>query len=100
MRRRIMRNCFLGLFAIVFMLFLATNIDAAFAQKPGGIALCLAACAKSDKGCQDQCVPSSTARIRSRACVEECRQQAADPDLLVKMSACIGVCLSGDAATQ
>ena len=26
-----------------------------FAQHAGGIAQCLAACAKSDKGCQDHC---------------------------------------------
>jgi hypothetical protein len=65
----------------------------ASAQNPKGIVVCLASCAKSDKGCQDQCVPSQEVRAEARACIAACRQSASDPDLVVEMTGCVAACL-------
>ncbi|QXX74028.1 hypothetical protein [Methylovirgula sp. HY1] len=63
------------------------------AQDAGGMAQCLVGCAKSDKACQDRCIPSSRLTARTHACVSRCRRNAKDPDLLVNLKACIGKCL-------
>jgi hypothetical protein len=88
-----MMRCILAvptvLVALPLLIFSAQN---SFAQHPKGIVLCIAGCSKSDKGCQDRCVPS---RLKSdaKACIETCRQRAAEPDLIVEMSRCVSACL-------
>lgn len=77
---------------------LGAGAQNAFAQEAKGVVLCLAACSKSDKGCQDRCVPSGVGS-KGTACIEKCRRRASEPDLVVKMTKCVNVCL-GMAATQ
>jgi hypothetical protein len=52
----------------------------------------MAGCSKSDKGCQDRCIPHNL-RSGARACIETCRQRAAEPHLVVEMSNCVSACL-------
>ncbi len=75
----------------------SVSVQNALAQHPKGIVLCLAACSKSDKGCQDRCVPRAL-RAEARACIETCRQSAAVPDLVAEMTRCVSAC--GAAPTQ
>ncbi len=61
------------------------------AQDAGGIAQCLVGCAKSDKPCQDSCLPAATAS--AHACLALCRRKAKNPDLVIHLKLCIGQCL-------
>ncbi len=65
------------------------------AQSPKGMALCLAGCAKSDKGCQDRCVPARDLGTEARACIASCRQRASEPDVVVEMTTCLSACFGG-----
>ncbi len=70
------------------------------AQDAGEISQCLTACAKSDKPCQDCCVPASAIIVTGRACLETCRFTARAPDQMVNLKACIGACLDQNAVSQ
>ncbi len=87
MRRSVAISAIFG--AVASMTMIAQD---AFAQHPKGIVICLAACSKSDKGCQDQCLPRGLSS-GAKACVETCRQRAAEPDLVVEMTRCVSSCL-------
>lgn len=87
MRRSVFAPAIFG--AVALATFTAQS---AFAQDPKGIVICLAACAKSDKGCQDQCLPRGLS-TGAKACVETCRQRATEPDLVVEMTRCVSSCL-------
>ena len=89
-----MRTWSLATMACLATLSLQMESTAGWAQDAGGIAQCLAGCAKVDKACQDRCVPSSRITSPVHACVTDCRRDAKDPDLLVNLKACIGNCLS------
>ncbi len=79
---------------------LVSDIDHVSAQHAGGIAVCLAACAKSDKPCQDRCVPMRSIGDPAKSCIADCRNQIAGPDFIVEMRRCIGGCLGETSATQ
>jgi hypothetical protein len=85
---------------LISTLAVAFSMGPIWAQDAGGISQCLAGCAKSDKPCQDHCVPASAMNVPARACVETCRFTAAEPDLLVRLKACIGTCLDQNAVSQ
>jgi len=70
------------------------------AQDGGGIAVCLAGCAKVDMACQDRCIPASRITAPTHACITNCRRKAKDPDLLVNLKACIGHCLEAKELTH
>ncbi len=86
--------------AIGIALLLATEIGDAVAQHAGGIAVCLAACTKSDKPCQDRCVPARSLQDAAKACIANCRNQVTGPDFIVEMTRCISSCLGETSATQ
>ena len=93
-----MRQIFAATATIAFLL--ATGIGNAVAQHAGGIALCLAACAKSDKACQDRCVPARSLQDAVKACIADCRNQVTGPDFMLEMRRCIGGCLGETSETQ
>ena len=72
----------------------------AIAQHAGGIAICLAACAKSDKPCQDRCIPSRSLQDTAKACIADCRDKVVGRDFMVEMRQCIAGCLGESSATQ
>ena len=86
------------LFALHLKMRSRSQVCSASAQKAKGVVLCLAACSKSDKGCQDRCVPAGVGS-KGSACIEKCRRRASEPDLVAKMTRCVNVCL-GEAATR
>jgi hypothetical protein len=77
---------------------LAAGVQSASAQEARGVVLCLATCSKSDKACQDRCVPASVGS-KGTACIEKCRRRASEPDLVIKITRCVNVCL-GEAAAH
>jgi hypothetical protein len=81
-------------------LFSVTLTGNAVAQHAGGIAICLAGCAKSDKACQDRCVPSQSLQDAAKACIADCRQKVGGPDFMVEMRQCLAGCLGESSATQ
>lgn len=95
-----MRKWSLATMACLAALSFPMGNTAVFAQHAGGIAQCLVGCAKSDKPCQDRCVPSSKISARTHACLTDCRRSAKDPDLLANLKACIGSCLSSKELTH
>jgi hypothetical protein len=95
-----MRKWSLATIACLAILSLQMGSTAARAQDAGGIAQCLAGCAKVDKACQDRCVPASRLTSSAHACLTDCRRNAKDPDLLVNLKACIGTCLSSKEVTH
>ena len=72
---------------------LILSVQNASAQHPKGIVLCVAACSKSDKGCQDRCVPRGL-RTEAKVCIETCRRRAAEPDLIAEMTHCVSACVA------
>jgi len=72
----------------------------AIGQHAGGIAQCLFGCARSDKPCQDSCIPATAMSTKAHACITNCRSEARDEDLMVRLKACIGGCVNENAATQ
>ena len=53
-----MRQILYAMSAVALLpIILTGNVSA---QHAGGIAVCLAGCAKSDKGCQDHCIPGQS----------------------------------------
>ena len=87
-----MRHVLATLAFIGVSLSLTFSAQNSFAQHPKGIVLCIAGCSKSDKGCQDRCVPHGLGK-GTKACIETCRQRASEPDLIVKMTGCVGTCV-------
>ncbi len=83
---------------LVSQLLVVADVQSASAQEAKGVVLCLAACSKSDKGCQDRCVPAGVGSTGT-ACIEKCRRRASEPDLVSKMTRCVNLCL-GVAATH
>ncbi len=81
---------------LVAFLLAGAGVQRSYAQDPKGIVLCIAGCSKSDKGCQDQCIPSRGLRSGAKACIETCRRDASEPDLVVGLTRCISLCLGGD----
>jgi hypothetical protein len=98
-RREMMRKLFL-LAAFIATSSVLTAFAPTFAQDAGGIAQCLAGCAKVDKACQDSCVPSHKIGARAHACLNNCRRNAKEPDLMVNLKACIGSCIPSAVPTQ
>ncbi len=94
-----MRNVLAATVIVLAATLPGAGLQSALAESPKGMVLCLAACAKSDKGCQDRCAPSATVSTEAKACVSTCRQRASDPDLVVELTRCVSTCL-GDQATQ
>ena len=88
------RLALIGCFASCALVLGGTALSA---QDAGGTAQCLVGCAKSDKPCQDSCVPSAIVDVRAHACLAHCRRSAKDPDLVLNLKACIGRCLHGAA---
>lgn len=88
------RVALIGCFAAIALPLGSTAVSA---QDAGGIAQCLVGCAKSDKPCQDSCVPIVGAN--AHACLENCRRHAKEPDLVVNLKACIGQCLRATGLT-
>ncbi len=76
------------------------EIGCVSAQHAGGITVCLAACAKSDKPCQDRCVPTRSIGDAAKSCIAGCRNQIAGSDFIVEMRRCIGGCLGETSVTQ
>jgi hypothetical protein len=76
----------------IIHLLVVAGVQNAAAQEAKGVVLCLAACSKSDKACQDRCVPASVGS-KGTACIEKCRRRASEPDLVAKMTRCVNVCL-------
>ena len=72
---------------------LILSVQNASAQHPKGIVLCVAACSKSDKACQDRCVPRGQ-RTEAKACIETCRRRAAETDLIAEMTRCVSACVA------
>ncbi|MGB7918069.1 MAG: hypothetical protein WCF79_22705, partial [Rhodomicrobium sp.] len=70
----------------IIHLLVVAGVQNAAAQEAKGVVLCLAACSKSDKACQDRCVPASVGS-KGTACIEKCRRRASEPDLVAKMYA-------------
>jgi hypothetical protein len=70
------------------------------AQDAGGLTQCLVGCAKSDKPCQDRCIPSPAIGARAHACLASCRRDAKDPDLVPRLRACVARCLQGTEAGE
>jgi hypothetical protein len=77
---------------------LVAGVQSASAQEAKGVVLCLAACSKSDKACQDRCIPAGVGN-KGTACIEKCRRRASEPDLVAGMTRCVNVCL-GEAAAH
>jgi hypothetical protein len=75
------------------IMLLLLGAENAFAQHAKGIVLCEAACSKFDKACQGRCLPRGL-RAEVKACIETCRQRAAEPDLIPEMTRCVSACLS------
>ncbi len=78
----------------------AIAVQDAVAQHAGGIAICLAACAKSDKPCQDRCIPSRSLQDTAKACIAGCRDKVVGRDFMMEMRQCIAGCLGEGSATQ
>jgi hypothetical protein len=70
------------------------------AQHAGGITQCLAGCAKSDKPCEDHCVPAGRITAKAHSCIVACRHSAREPDLVFHLHACINDCLKGSDLTH
>jgi hypothetical protein len=81
-------------------LFSGMSTQGAIAQHAGGIAICLAACAKSDKPCQDRCIPGRSLQDTAKACIADCRDKVVGRDFMVEMRQCIAGCLGESSATQ
>jgi hypothetical protein len=96
---RQMRRYLIVITAIGISSLIITTGETAFAQDAGGIVLCIAACSKADKGCQDRCLPARGMRGETKSCIEGCRQRASEPDLVVGLTKCVNRCL-GEAASQ
>ncbi len=77
---------------LVVQLLLIAGVQNASAEEAKGVVLCLAACSKSDKACQDRCVPANLG-TNGPACIEKCRRRASEPDLVSKMTRCVNRCL-------
>ncbi len=86
--------------AAVLLAIVVYEIGSVSAQHAGGIAVCLAACAKSDKPCQDRCVPTRSVGDAAKSCIAGCRNQITGSDFIVEMRRCIGGCLGENTATQ
>ena len=89
-----------GLAAAMFAIVISGGVHSSLAQNAKGISLCLAACSKSDKPCQDQCAASRRIHESAKACILGCRNEAGSTDLLVNMTKCIGGCLNEVTETQ
>ncbi len=93
-----MRYVWAAIAVLFTQLFAGAGAQNAFAQEAKGVVLCLAACSKSDKGCQDRCVPVGVGS-KGSACIEKCRRRASEPDLVAKLTQCVNLCL-GAVATH
>jgi hypothetical protein len=72
----------------------------AIAQHAGGITVCIAGCAKSDKPCQSRCIPTPSLNESAKACIADCRDKIVSGDFMVEMRQCIAGCLGESSATQ